>query len=94
MQNKSYQSGNTVRLTCEFYDFVGNLTNPNIVKLKIYDYKYNLLEEYTNITNVEIGKYYFDYVTDDKNKSYIYEWYGELEGTPSLKRGSFLTKFM
>lgn len=94
MQNKSYQSGNTVRLTCEFYDFSGGLSDPSSVKLRIYDYKYKLIDEYTNATKTEMGKYYFDYVTDENNKTYIYEWYGELEGTPSLKRGSFLTKFI
>jgi hypothetical protein len=94
MITNTYQSGNTVRLSCEFYDFDKEMKDPTIIKLKIYDYKYNLLDEFTNVIRSEMGKYYFDYVTDVDNKTYIYEWYGELDGTPSLRRGSFITKFM
>lgn len=90
----TYQYGTTVRFTCEFYDFDKNLKSPNVVKVKIYDYKYNLVFESSNVTKVDEGKYYFDYVPENENKVYYYEWYGEIDGTPSLRRGSFMTKFI
>jgi hypothetical protein len=89
-----YQHGTTVRFTCEFYDFDGLLKSPNIVKLKVYDNRYNLIFESLNVTQVSEGKYQFDYVPEEDNRVYYYEWYGELDGTPSLRRGSFITKFI
>lgn len=89
-----YQHGNTIRLTCEFFDFDGIPKSPDDVKIRIYDYKYNVIDEFNNATKTEEGKYYFDYVSETENKTYYYEWYGQLDGTPSLRRGSFITKFI
>lgn len=95
MTNKDvYQSGNTIRLTCEFFDFDGLKKDPQIIKVKIYDYKYNVISEITNVERIDIGKYYLDYIAEGENKKHYYEWYAEIDGTPSLKRSSFTTRFV
>jgi hypothetical protein len=91
-----YKSGNTVRLIGEFYDFEGNLIDPQIVKVAIYDYKHNLIQEVVvgQSSKLSKGIYYFDYVTKNGNNKIIYEWYGEIDGRPSLDRNMFVTDFM
>lgn len=94
--NNVYQSGNTVRLTCEFYDFDNEIKDPNIIKIKLYDNKFNVTDEILNIQRVDTGRYYYDYITDvdSANKKHYYEWYAEIDGVPSLKRSSFMTRFI
>lgn len=94
MLDKIYQTGNTVRLTCEFFDFNGEAADPPIVKIKLYDRSYDVIEEITNIQREESGEYFYDYTTNDKGAKIYYEWYAEIEGTPSLKRSSFTTRFI
>lgn len=89
----SYPYGTTIRLECVFRDFEGNLRDPELVKVKIYDYRYNILIEESGNKQAE-GTYFFDYVTPDKAQQLFYEWYGEIEGKPTLKRGEFSTRFM
>ena len=93
---KVYYTGTSVRLTCDFYNFEGLLTNPDTVKITIYDYKYEIIDSISmgSSNNAGVGKYYYDYLTDLKESRYIYEWYGEIDGKPSLKRGSFQTRFI
>lgn len=93
---ENVQAGNTVRLTCKFYDPNGFLTSPTSVRLIIYDYRYQKLEEFTlNETNqLTAGTYYFDYATNTNEQKYIFEWYGLISGFPSIKRDSFTTFFM
>lgn len=100
MNNKNgantYQHGNTVRLDCFFYDFNGKPLAPDLVKLIIYNSNYEiLLEEIMNTNNKKgEGEYFYDYITEDKRQVIYYEWYGEINGKPSLKRGSFATTFI
>ena len=91
-----YQSGNTIRLTCELCDFDGKITDPQIIKIKLYDQKFNVIKEIEDIQRIDIGKFYYDFITDNNNsnKRYYYEWYAEIDGTPSLKRSSFMTRFI
>ena len=100
MQNinkiNSYQYGNTVRIDCSFYDFNNQKIDPDLVKVIVYNTRYEvLLEEIINTNNrKDIGEYFFDYVTENKKQTIYYEWYGEINGKPSLKRGEFTTKFV
>lgn len=94
MLDRIYQTGNTVRLTCEFFDFNGEKAVPQIVKVKLYDERYNVKSEITNIQEESAGKYFLDYVTEDEGAKIYYEWYAEIDGTPSLKRASFTTRFV
>ena len=90
------QAGNTVRLTCKFYDPNGFLTSPQSVRLSIYDYRYRKISEF-NLTTENLlseGTYYYDFATDMEEKKYIFEWYGLIGGFPSIKRDSFTTLFM
>lgn len=94
MLDRIYQTGNTVRLTCQFHDFNGETAEPQIVKLKLYDDHYKVTTEFTGIQQIEPGVYYFDYTTEEESAKIYYEWYAEIDGTPSLKRSSFTTRFI
>lgn len=92
----TYQYGTTIRFEANFYDFDGNPMNPDIVKVVVYDQKYNQI--FTQMLDVNnqtgVGQYFYDYVTDPKEQKLYYEWYGEINSKPTLKRGTFMTKFM
>ncbi len=93
---ENVQAGNTVRLTCKFYDPNGFLTSPTSVRLTIYDYRYRKLDEFTinEANQLSAGTYFFDFTTDSAEQKYIFEWYGLIGGFPSIKRDSFTTLFM
>jgi len=82
-----YQQGNTVRLQGTFYDWDGNLIDPDLVKVIIYDVQYRQLNEYPlDASNRKsVGQYYLDWITDTVG-SFTYEMYAEISGTPSLQR--------
>lgn len=87
----SYLLGNTIKLNVTFKDFEGELFDPSIVKVKIYDSRYNLIEEIsdTRIKKDSLGSYYFYYTIPDSVKSgtsLYYEWYSEKGGLPVIAR--------
>lgn len=92
----TYQYGNTVRFECDFHDFNGMPIDPQMIKIIVYNYKYEiLLTQSIGLNNrKDIGRYFHDYTTDMKEQKLFYEWYGEIDGKPSLKRGEFMTKFI
>ena len=92
----SYQIGNTVRFSCTFLDFNGEKIDPSVVKMIIYNSIYEImLEEVVTVANKQgIGEYFYDYITVGKNYTLYYEWYGEINGKPSLKRGTITTNFI
>lgn len=93
----SYLTGNTVRLTGEFYDWNGNPIDLTTVKITIFDYKYKVILEPVELTSVNktgVGKYFFDFITNEVPQRYIYEFQGILDGLPSINRGVFVTKFV
>jgi hypothetical protein len=97
MKPNVYQSGNRVKLSVKFENDEGVLTDPAIVKLIIYNYKYEIIDQHTigDANRLNAGEYFYDYVTDkSKNETIFYEWYGEIDGTPTLCRNSFMTKFI
>jgi hypothetical protein len=91
-----YQYGNTVRLECDFFDFDNTSVDTQLVKVVIYDAKYEILSEIVlgEVNRKAVGKYFFDYTSGNTAQKYYYEWYGEIDGTPSLNRGQFATKFI
>ncbi|UUV45950.1 hypothetical protein [Bacillus phage vB_BanS-Thrax1] len=91
-----YQYGDTVRFQCTFYNFEGEKIDPQMVKVVIYDQKYKIVAEHmiTSENKKGVGEYFYDYTTPSKAQKLYYEWYGEIDGTPSLRRGSFMTKFI
>ena len=92
-----YHAGNTIRLQCIFEDFDGNRVNPTNVKIILYDNKYQKLQELVLSSGYRIGTgvYIYNYITSsDLEQRIVYEWYGEINGLPSLKRSSFRTAFI
>lgn len=98
MNNKEtvvYQYGTTVRFEADFFDFDGTATEPEMVRLKIYNSKYVVIHDELGISvQGSVGKFYYDYETEEKEQRLYYEWYAEIAGKPSLKRGEFMTKFI
>lgn len=89
-----YQYGTTIRFVCTFYNFSGEPVDPQMVKIIVYDYKYNTIFNGVGLKSAPIGQYFYDYTTEMKEQKLFYEWYGEIDGKPSLKRGEFMTKFI
>jgi len=91
------ESGNTAQLIASFYDYTDTKKDPQVVKFKLYDNAYKLLHEYTldESNKMSTGTYVFYYSASisDINKILYYEFYGEIDGLPTLKRGSFQVKF-
>lgn len=92
----TYQYGNTVRFEVDFFDFDGQPIDPDMTKIIIYNYKYEIIfQETLGVNNrTGVGRYYYDYITEEKEQKLYYEWYGEINGKPALKRGDFMTKFI
>jgi hypothetical protein len=95
LSDNIYQAGNTIRLLCTFKDFNQANVDPDLVKVVIYDQKYNMLQTITtNIIKSSVGNYYYDYtIPEDSRQKLYYEFYGMIGGVPSLKRDSFKTIF-
>jgi len=89
-----YQYGDTIRLECTFYDFSGEKVDPEYVNIIIYDSRYNELFKGEGLSKGSVGEYFYDYTTEKKEQRLYYEWYGMIDGKPSLKRGEFMTKFI
>jgi hypothetical protein len=95
MEN-TYLTGNTVRLTGTFKDINGALRDPSFVKVILYNYRYEKIEEFIlgTVNKVGTGVYAFDYRTPNDEMKIYYEFYGEIEGNPAIQRSSFKTKFI
>lgn len=86
---------NTVFLKCLFRDKDGNPIDPNSSSITFYyadGLKSTFLMKLEN--HVGVGEYEFGYVTPNEETKVIYEWKGDIGGSPSVKRGWFRTKFM
>lgn len=92
----TYQYGTTVRFEVNFFDFDGQAIEPDSVKIIIYNQRYQQIytETLTSNNQLGVGNYFYDYITEDKEQKLYYEWNGTINGKPSLKRGSFMTKFI
>lgn len=80
----------TVTLIGNFYDFDGQLTDPSLPVLKIYDKWKNLYEtiSLSGANNVGVGvyEYYYTVNSDNLSDSFYYEFYGEINTYPILSR--------
>lgn len=93
MTPNNYTVGDTVRLTATFKDWNGKLVDPSSVKVIIYDSRYNKLEEIIVTKEPDtVGIYTCDYVFNTSG-DFIYEWNGDINGTPSLTRRRIRTSF-
>ncbi len=94
---QTYQRGDTIKLTCTFVNFNDAPVDPTEVKIIIYDATYTKISEtiLDNTHRTGTGTYFYNYIADvDKDTKIIYEWYGTIEGTPSIKRGSLKIVFI
>lgn len=81
-----YKDSN-VRFEVTWYDWNEQPTNPSLVKFRLYDGDDMIVDG--SATNNGTGKYFYDYTPTIANKKLIWEWYGEIDGTPNVKRGTF-----
>lgn len=80
--------GNTVRLKASFVNWAGDPASPSGVKLKIYGLGRKQVGDDITPTETATGKFQHDFVIpDDPAGHLIYEFSGELEGTPVVGRG-------
>lgn len=93
---KVYQSGNTVRMLAQFYDANDNITDPDLIEFRIYNYKYEELskEVVPPENKLSNGAYYLDYTLPTEAGYYIYEWYYEKDGMPKLRREKIRVDFL
>jgi hypothetical protein len=90
-------SGSTVRAVNVFYNFEGNPMDPDLVKVRIYDRKYKMEQEFilSDGNKLQTGVYFFDYVTPtEPSQTKIIEFYGEISGNPSIERDTIYTTFI
>jgi hypothetical protein len=92
---ETFLLGNTMKMSSEFKDWESGelMTDPTVVKLIILDLKFNELE--TIIlgpqNRLSKGKYFCFYIPKAEGHFY-YEWNADIDGLPSLTRGSFRIK--
>lgn len=93
---KKYIIGNTVRCTIIFSDFTGEKVDPALVKFITYDKNYNMINEVSIGTEnkTATGEYFYDFVVPDKEGIMYYEWYGEIDGKPSISRQQISKTFI
>jgi hypothetical protein len=90
-------AGTAIRIINTFYNFKGEQQDPQIVRFKIYDRRYTLLEDFTltDGNKLEEGKYFYDYITPtEPNQRFIVEFYGEIAGNPTIERQQIYTTFL
>jgi hypothetical protein len=97
------QLGNTMRFEAVFGEDwtadpntpVVTPTDPQLVRFKVYNSGYKVLDEYTlgSSNRIDTGKYFFNW-RPTATGNLVCEWYAEIEGTPSLKRFPVSVKFV
>jgi hypothetical protein len=87
------QRGNTVRLTAIFKDWDEEFIDPAIVKVIVYDRRWQKVFELELLSDnrVDIGSYFLDYVPEQTGTFYI-EWQGRIESKPSLHRITMIVR--
>lgn len=95
--NKTVIAGTSVRAVNTFHNFEGLAQDPDLVRFKVYDESYKLLDNYTltDANKLSEGKYFYDYITpSEPYKTLILEFYGEIAGNPTIERMRISTTFM
>jgi hypothetical protein len=90
-------AGTAIRAVNTFYNFENTPQDPNVVKVKIYDRRYQMVGDYvlTDANKLSEGKYFYDYVTPtERNQKFIIEFYGEIAGNPTIERQQIFTTFL
>lgn len=84
---KHFQKGNSIRMSAKFTDWDDVPRDPDLVKFMVYDVDYIKLSEVVMApaNHVTIGEYVYYYVPEGSGTIFV-EWYGEMDGLPSLRR--------
>lgn len=91
-----YIIGDTIRCTVSFTNFLGQAVDPQLIKFITYDKWYNKLDEVSigNQNKNSTGNYYYDFVIPSSEGEMYYEWYGEIDGKPSIDRKKISKTFV
>lgn len=99
MLPNKYQTGNTIRLTCNFEKEENGEKvkyNPDVVTITFMNYKYEVLQVFTlTETNIKrVGEYFFDYTLPEEPTRIIYKWEGLLDNKVFQKRNTMDVTFI
>lgn len=84
--------GNTIRLVVKFKDFDQEYADPDEIILRFYDHRRNQIGGDITLNlvtdKIDTGIYQYTYtIPDTVSRSIIFEFTGDLDGTPSIGRG-------
>jgi hypothetical protein len=86
--------GTTLKFTAVFYNWDGTLIDPSEITFTIYDYAFQVVGEahpVTSLNRVSLGNYFWLWVPAvGDTGTFIYEWKGIINGTPSIRRDTFM----
>lgn len=90
----AHRLGNTIRLRAIFQDWDGQPSDPDDVSVRIYSASRKLLRDVllTSENRLETGVWFYDHLAPGAG-TYIFEFWGLLDGSPSLNRSSFCVIF-
>lgn len=93
-----YDSGNTIVLTAQFLNNVGDPIQPDdFPTLTIYKADFSVLETFnldnSNVRGTGLYEFYYTIPTGTSLAVYYYEFKGTLNGSIGLNRGQFMAKF-
>lgn len=86
----------TVRIIGEFYSYEEKLTEPQNIKLILYNDRWEKQEEFVMSLSNKItdGKYFFDYLLPSKPQKLYYEWNAIIDGSTSISRDTIIVSKM
>ena len=90
-----YKTGDTIRLTCTFYNFAGELADPTAISLKVYDASKTavLTKAIGDLVKSSTGVYYYDYTVPVTSQQMTYEFIGTINSLPMVAREQFGTEW-
>lgn len=98
MNRYEFLGGDTIKITGKFKDYDETLVDPTDLQLKVYNGKFNLVDTVSgaNIIKDYVGVFHTEYKLPDVSQPWelIFEWYGLVQGKPSLERIRVLVKFV
>jgi hypothetical protein len=100
MLSNKYQTGNTVRLECQFEveeeDGTRKKVNPDLVTITFMNYKYEVIENVNvpPINTKEVGSWFYDFTLPLVEGRIIYEWKAMLQNQSFTKKHSMYVSFL
>jgi hypothetical protein len=83
--------GDTIRLKASFYNWNGNLVDPEEITVSFFDSNKSRIGEEVplNLTAAKesAGIYHYDYIVPSGHSRIYFEFKGEIDGKPSVERG-------